>query len=424
MPPREREFNKRPHAGGRKTKLLLGGLLLVALAVALFSQFPNRANVVNASPVATPTPTTLDLSTINALTVPGTVPAGYTFATYVPSGATASGMSAPDLSITFPPFGNPFLCDDITSCTHVLNPAAANSTDYHWLQSRDQPLIFDLGTPNCTALVFPSTDHRPAVYEALEFTVWGTNDTNAFSTFPLGWTQSTLAKVYADGWTDNGTSEETDDNASLWSFGGNSFRYVAVYANRSVHITPEPVMIGDHSNNNCFGQGSFCSDDAEIDAVGRPAESCPFCYRGINTGVKATIVINSLTATELCFTVTNNSVGATTGKITSIGVDLPGTMSGPFTLDSQTNNNYRLAENVPGNASGIGRTFEFALLTGPNFNGGANPNKGIVEGKSASFCIEGNFAGLTDQQVATGIFLRFQDVNPGGSDVAVNKPCS
>ena len=148
------------------------------------------------------------------------------------------------------------------------------------------------------------------------------------------------------------------------------------------------------------------------------ARADAFTFMGINTGVTGTVNITDLSNNRLTITVTNTSTGSTTGKITSIGFDLPGSGSSGYTLLSATNSNYRLVEGVDGNASGIGRTFELALLTGPNFNGGGNPSRGIVEGASATFSISGDFTGFSQQQIAQGIFLRFQDVNPGGSDVA------
>lgn len=152
-------------------------------------------------------------------------------------------------------------------------------------------------------------------------------------------------------------------------------------------------------------------------SVSARADSCTFT--GINTGVTGTVNITQLTSNSLTFTLTNTSTGTVTGKITSIGFDLPGANLGTFALVSSTNPNYTLVNNVSGNASGIGTTFEIALLTGPNFNGGGNPNRGIIEGASATFTLSGNFAGFSQQQILSGVFVRFQDVNAGGgSDVA------
>ena len=148
------------------------------------------------------------------------------------------------------------------------------------------------------------------------------------------------------------------------------------------------------------------------------AKADAFTFTGINTGVTATVNITQLSNNLLTFTITNTSTGSTLGKITSIGFDLPGSGNSGFTLVSATNNNYTLVEQVDGSAAGINRTFELALLTGPNFNGGGNPNLGIVEGASATFTISGDFTGFSQLQIAQGMFLRFQNVNGEGSDVA------
>jgi hypothetical protein len=156
-----------------------------------------------------------------------------------------------------------------------------------------------------------------------------------------------------------------------------------------------------------------------LSLAGSSAQADTFTFTGINTGVTSTVNITQLSNNLLSVTITNTSTGTVTGKITSIGFDLPGSGNGAFTLISATNSSYTLATQVDGNASGINRTFDIALLTGANFNGGGNPNLGIIEAASASFTISGNFSGFSQQQLALGMFLRFQDVNAGGgSDVA------
>jgi hypothetical protein len=156
-----------------------------------------------------------------------------------------------------------------------------------------------------------------------------------------------------------------------------------------------------------------------LSLAGTSAQADTFTFSGINTGVTSTVNITQLSNNLLSFTVTNTSTGPITGKITSIGIDLPGTGNGSFTLVSATNSNYTLATLVTATAAGINRTLDLALLTGSNFNGGGNPNLGIIEGASASFTISGDFTGFSQQQLALGMFLRFQDVNAGGgSDVA------
>ena len=177
---------------------------------------------------------------------------------------------------------------------------------------------------------------------------------------------------------------------------------------------------GNKRMNKFLGKGILAFGALMMLALaGTSARAETFTFTGINTGVTSTVNITQLSNNLLSITVTNTSTGPITGKITSIGIDLPGTGNGAFTLVSGTNSNYTLATLVAGNAAGINRTFDIALLTGSNFNGGGNPNRGIIEAASASFTISGNFTGFSQQQLALGMFLRFQDVNAGGgSDVA------
>ena len=155
------------------------------------------------------------------------------------------------------------------------------------------------------------------------------------------------------------------------------------------------------------------------------AQADTFTFTGINTGVTATVNITQLNNNLLSITLTNTSTGTVTGSMTSIGFDLPGSGTASYTLVDASNPNYKLAMGTDGNAAGIGRNFEIALLTGPNFNGGGNPNRGIIEGASATFTISGDFTGFSQQAIALGMFLRFQNVNVGGgSDVARCTSCT
>ena len=70
-------------------------------------------------------------------------------------------------------------------------------------------------------------------------------------------------------------------------------------------------------------------------STGAVARADSFTLTGINTGVTGVINITQLSNNQIGFTITNTSTGATTGKITSIGFDLPG--GGAFTLQSSSN---------------------------------------------------------------------------------------
>ena len=199
-------------------------------------------------------PQQLDLAQASNVTVPGIIPAGsYSLGTYVSGGSGLTGTSPPD-SWSF-------------SRDSFFDPTAANGLDHHWIQGTSTPVIWDVGSGSTEAIVFPSIDHGPVPYEALEFTVWGSND--PLAAFPTGWTLSSLTRVYEDGWIDVGTSQESDDWVSVWSF-PSTIRYVAVYANESVHITPDNSF-----KNDCLGQEVWCSFDHEVDAVGAPSVPVP-----------------------------------------------------------------------------------------------------------------------------------------------------
>jgi hypothetical protein len=187
-----------------------------------------------------------------------------------------------------------------------------------------QAYIWRVGGDNPSALtrevtVFPSIDHLfdpevpgygpkkanpPAggignvALEALEFTVWGTNDRaeaqiaaqtpDYFGRGGTGvapnnkWFRATLTRVYADGFKDyNGKSpfatgpdgsdpslQESDDFASRWQFRDASgapaaVKFVAVYANR----TRDAAFFRADPNGNVPGALAL-SNEAEIDALG------------------------------------------------------------------------------------------------------------------------------------------------------------
>jgi hypothetical protein len=190
-------------------------------------------------------------------------------------------------------------------------------------------------------IVFPSVDHlfdpevpgygpnamNPppgglgnAVLEAVEFTVWGTDDRNEAiaaaqipNFFGVGgrgilpangkWVRGVLIKIFAEGFKDyngfspfanlpEGTSpspQEGDDFASCWEFrdqNGNpaTAKYVAIFANRTRDIR---FFIPDASNNI---PGNLAeSTDAEIDAVG----FVPFVGPGPSPGKCVTLCFRS-----------------------------------------------------------------------------------------------------------------------------------
>ena len=128
-------------------------------------------------------------------------------------------------------------------------------------------------------------------------------------------------------------------------------------------------------------------------------------------GSTATVTNYSLSGNQFTFTVTNTS---STGSITAIGFDLPGSNRGTFTLTSSSDPDFAINSIVKtqAGANTSSSSFDFALLTGRNFGDGTVA-AGLGSTVSATFTVTGNFSGLTADQVACSIFLRFQGINPG-----------
>jgi hypothetical protein len=158
---------------------------------------------------------------------------------------------------------------------------------------------------------------------------------------------------------------------------------------------------------------------------------------GVGSGNVSTATVvcefNSSTNTFM-FTITNTSAitsPGSTATITGIGFDLPpiGNASSSglngFTgmqapsLSSTFDFSDGDLGNVPAGFNSV--VLDFGFTTGPsgNFNGGS-PNDGLAPGESASFIVSGAaFTGFTDEEICNAIFVRFQALPNGGSDVGV-----
>ena len=116
--------------------------------------------------------------------------------------------------------------------------ARGNNLDWQWLQdtgdggtSYTNGNVWDLGGPANQAIVFPIIDHGPLPQEAIEYTVYLSN--NKFAT-ALGtdgatdWVQAQLARVYLEGWDD---TQVADGFTTIWRLPGDQeFRYVNVFS--------------------------------------------------------------------------------------------------------------------------------------------------------------------------------------------------
>jgi hypothetical protein len=123
---------------------------------------------------------------------------------------------------------------------------AGNSVDLHWLQDLDQDfMVWDMGRKAKRVDVFPSIDHLPIPQEALEFTVYASDDPNPPDSTPK-WVVGTRTTIYEKGWN---LEWIADDFATQWRF-DRKYRYIAVHWG---------------------GPGAELADgDTEIDAVCNP----------------------------------------------------------------------------------------------------------------------------------------------------------
>jgi hypothetical protein len=98
-----------------------------------------------------------------------------------------------------------------------LGDKAGNSVDLHWVHdvSTDTDfIVWDMGRKVDKVDVFPLIDHPPVPEEALEFTVWASDDPNPPFTSPK-WTVGNIARVFDSGWNREWIA---DDFVSRWRF--------------------------------------------------------------------------------------------------------------------------------------------------------------------------------------------------------------
>lgn len=131
-------------------------------------------------------------------------------------------------------------------------------------------------------------------------------------------------------------------------------------------------------------------------------------------GATATVSNYTLVGNRLTFTVTNTS---STGAITAIGFDLLGDRPNNYTIFSSTDTDFSMGVDIKVQAGAItsagqnAGVFDLALLTG-NTYGGGKVKEGIGSGQSATFIIQGDFSGMTAEQIIRSLSLRFQGIGP------------
>jgi N-acetylneuraminic acid mutarotase len=121
---------------------------------------------------------------------------------------------------------------------------AAGAIDFHWVHDTDGDfIVWDMGAPVSVVDVFPSIDHGPVPGEALEWTVWGSNN---LALPEASWAVGDITTIFDSGWD---AAWIADDWVSRWEFPA-PYRYVGVHSGG-----PKALLQ---------------SSDAEIDAVCAP----------------------------------------------------------------------------------------------------------------------------------------------------------
>ena len=166
-------------------------------------------------------------------------PLGLTFGNYI-GGIQGANGTTPDPT-------------DVNYAYFLNNPAdyAADGSDrdYRWIQDTAfngqlNANIWDLGGQANQVVVFPIIDHGPLPQEALEYTVYLSNDPND----PNGWTEALIDKVYLEGW--QGGPVIADGFTTVWRLPNQqTFRYASVSA-----LGPGALL-------------PYAGDDDEIDTV-------------------------------------------------------------------------------------------------------------------------------------------------------------
>ena len=163
------------------------------------------------------------------------------------------------------------------------------------------------------------------------------------------------------------------------------------------------------------------------------AEAVPFTVEGNSIGAPDAIAVGELTlvGNTLSFSLDNTSTFDT--RVTGVGFDL---IDGDFTANNSSGLDGFAGANVGAfifSDAALGNVpqfndavLDFGFVTGNSGSfAGGSPNDGLSPGGGVlNFSVTGDFLGLTDEQLASRIFVRFQRVgeNGEGSDVGQGTP--
>jgi hypothetical protein len=162
------------------------------------------------------------------------------------------------------------------------------------------------------------------------------------------------------------------------------------------------------------------------------AAAAPFTVSGNTNGslatAKGTVVVEG---NDLTLTIENTS--PFDARIMSIGFDL---VAGDFDasppnspgldFNGISNGNFIFENGALGNVNQFNDTvIDFGWIVGNSFSGGGSPDDGLDnDGTVLTLFAGGNFLGLSEAEIASGLFVRFQRVGEDGelSDVGRGVP--
>ena len=113
-------------------------------------------------------------------------------------------------------------------------------------------------------------------------------------------------------------------------------------------------------------------------------------------------------------------------QITGFGFDIgAGNLNGyTGSISAPVGTSFSFSDGDLGNLPQFNTTdLDFGYITGANFAGG-DPNSGLDNFETLSFIVNGSFSGLTEEEIASSLFVRFQRVGESGTLSDVSTPDS
>ena len=231
---------------------------------------------------------------------------------------------------------------------------AANFMDHRYVQGNWNGITWDLGTGSSLVAGLGAIDHGPVPIEAMEFALRGSNDMT-------NWENGINTKIIQDGWVDIGTTEESDDWATIWSFTQN-YRYIKAVANYDgdfeidavAAVTPKSSRMLTLSTDagSCTVPGSTVNVTASLSGV----------YENVVAGQiwltwdSSKLTLNSIAAGDAPFVV-NYTINQSAGTAFILASITPGSNGGPVVNAKAV---AKLAFTATGeNCSGAGNKVDF-----------------------------------------------------------------